>query len=141
MDQSGNFPTMNFEPLGRWGGGWLPSSSCFNPNEICHIHLYNIQLYHSISVFPAHQFGSRIPRMIENRFFCTLSDMGGWLPISSSFNPDETCYKLVYTIYLCRSTSDFMAQELVFGAEDRELHRYYIALCPPTSRVNHDNSP
>ena len=58
-------------------------------------------------------------------FFAPPSDIVGvWLPISSSFNPDETCHILVYTIHLCRSTSGFLAQELVWEQETENSRKW-----------------
>ena len=45
------------------------------------------------------------------------------------FNPNETCHMFVYTIYLYRSTSGFLAQEPVWERETTK-DRKYIFLQP-----------
>ena len=48
--------------------------------------------------------------------------LGPWLPISSSFNPDETCHIRLCNIYIYHSTSGFLAKSS-FRAVDLEVSK------------------
>ena len=96
------------------------------------IHSYIIYLYCSISGFLAQElvWEQDTEKYRKYFFFAPPSDIVGvWVPISSSFNPDETCHILVYTIHLCRSTSGFLAQELVWEQDTEKYRKYFF--CTP----------
>ena len=120
-----------WHPPWHWGP-WLPISSSFNPDETCHILVYTIHLCRSASGFLAQElvWEQETENYRKWNFLTPPWHWGPWLSISSSFNPDETCHILVYTIHLCLSTSCFLAQELLWEQET-ENYRKWNFLTPP----------
>ena len=114
-----------WHPQWHWGP-WLPISSSFNPDETCHILVYTIHLCRSTSGFLAEElvWEQETENYRKWNFLTPPWHWGPWLLISSSFNPDETCHILVYTIHLCRSTSGFLAQELVWEQETENPRKW-----------------
>ena len=101
-------------PPWHWGP-WLPISSSFNPDETCHILVHTIHLCRSTSGFLAQElvWEQETENYRKWNFLTPPWYWGPWLPISSSFNPNETCHIFLYNIYIYHSTSSFLAQELV----------------------------